>query len=108
MTTATAEVEGPVVVEESSRSKIVRFLGKTPVYLVIVFLGLLWLVPTFGPPAHVAHRPGGDQTAGWWEASPTPSLLTLDNYSEILGNEAITSRSGRHSGSRSAGPSSRS
>ena len=30
-------------------------------------------------------------TTGWWEVLSSPSLATLDNYREILDNEAITS-----------------
>ena len=44
---AAAEAQ-PVVVEESAATKAVRVLSKTPVYLVIAFLGVLWLIPTLG------------------------------------------------------------
>jgi len=40
--------EQPVVLREPAATKIVRFISRTPVYLVIAFLGLLWLVPTLG------------------------------------------------------------
>ncbi len=91
MTTATAEVNGPVVVEESAASRVVRWLGKTPVYLVVVFVGVLWLIPTFGLLFTSLIVPEENQTAAWWDALTTPSLLTIDNYTEILQNEAITS-----------------
>jgi alpha-glucoside transport system permease protein len=91
MTTATAEVNGPVVVEESTASRVVRWLGKTPVYLVVVFVGALWLIPTFGLLLTSLIVPEENQTAAWWDALTTPSLLTIDNYTEILQNEAITS-----------------
>ena len=38
----------PVVVEESVATKGVRLLSKTPVYLIIAFVGVLWLIPTIG------------------------------------------------------------
>jgi alpha-glucoside transport system permease protein len=88
--TVAAEVEGPVVVEESFASKAVRYLAKTPVYIVIVVLGLLWLVPTFGLLVTSLITPAEIQSSGWWEAITEPSLLTLENYSEILGNDTIT------------------
>ena len=91
MTTATAEMNGPVVVEESTASRTVRWLGKTPVYFVVVFLGLLWLVPTFGLLLTSLIVPEENQTAAWWDALTDTSLLTIDNYTEILENEAITS-----------------
>ena len=76
---------------ESASARIVRFLGKTPVYLLLAFVGLLWLVPTLGLlftsllPSSILN------TTGWWQILSEPSLATLDNYREILDNDAITS-----------------
>ena len=94
MATAAAEGEAqarPVVISEPASTRIVRFLARTPVYLVLAFIGVLWLVPTIGlfftsllGPAEITRR-------GWWEVLSTPSLATLDNYRDILDNEAITS-----------------
>ena len=70
---------------------IVRFLGKTPVHLLLVLVALLWLVPTFGLlltsllPAQVATG------EGWWTAVAEPSLTTLENYSRVFDNESIVS-----------------
>jgi alpha-glucoside transport system permease protein len=91
MTTVTATAEGPVVVPETTAQKIVRYLGKTPVYIVIVVLGLLWLVPTLGLLMTSLVVPAEIGSAGWWEVFSRPSLATLDNYRDILENEAITS-----------------
>jgi alpha-glucoside transport system permease protein len=77
--------------QEPTSAKIVRALARTPVYLVLAFVGLLWLVPTLGllftsllPPSIVG-------TAGWWEVLTHPSVATLDNYRAIFDNKAITS-----------------
>ncbi|HUG65381.1 MAG TPA: carbohydrate ABC transporter permease [Gaiellaceae bacterium] len=83
--TGTAETREPV------SAKIVRFIGRTPVYLVLVALALLWLVPTLGLFMTSILDPSVLGRAGWWEAFSTPSLTTLDNYREIFDNEAITS-----------------
>ncbi|HEU0249016.1 MAG TPA: carbohydrate ABC transporter permease [Gaiellaceae bacterium] len=91
MTTVTATAEGPVVVAETTSQKIVRYLGKTPVYIALVLLGLLWLVPTLGLLLTSLVVPAEIGSAGWWEIFSRPSLATLDNYGDILGNEAITS-----------------
>jgi alpha-glucoside transport system permease protein len=88
--TVAAEAEAPVVIEESTASKIVRYLGKTPVYVVIVVLGLLWLVPTFGLLLTSLISSTDIQNTGWWETISAPSLLTLENYGDILGNDTIT------------------
>ena len=90
MASVAAEADGPVVVEESVATRVVRYVGKTPVYVVIVVLGLLWLVPTFGLLLTSLVAPGDISSTGWWETISTPSLLTLENYSEVLGNDAIT------------------
>jgi alpha-glucoside transport system permease protein len=84
------EAERPVVVEESVATRIVRVLGKTPVYIIIVVLGLLWLVPTFGLLLTSLIAPADISSTGWWETISKPSLLTLENYGDVLGNEAIT------------------
>jgi alpha-glucoside transport system permease protein len=90
MASVAAEVDGPVVVGESVATRIVRYLGKTPVYIVIVVLGLLWLIPTFGLLLTSLISPADISSTGWWETISTPSLLTIENYSDVLGNEAIT------------------
>jgi len=90
MTTVEAAAEA-VETREPTSAKIVRFLGRTPVYLFLAALGLLWLVPTIGLFLTSLLDPAVLGRAGWWEALSTPSLTTLDNYREIFDNEAITS-----------------
>ena len=95
MTTAAppidAAVQETVVIAEPTSARVVRFLARTPVYLVLAFIGLLWLVPTIGlfftsllPSSIVG-------TTGWWEVLSEPSIATLDNYRGIFDNQAITS-----------------
>jgi alpha-glucoside transport system permease protein len=91
MTTVAAEPEGPVVMEESTASRILRVVGRTPVYILVIILGLLWLVPTFGLLLTSLIVPEEVASSGWWEVLSTPSLGTIDNYRDILDNEAITS-----------------
>ncbi len=88
----TAEIEAArVESREPTSTRIVRLLSKTPVYLVLVFLGLLWLIPTIG----LFFTSLLDSTVvgriGWWEIFSEPSLATLENYGDILDNDAITS-----------------
>jgi alpha-glucoside transport system permease protein len=91
MATATAEADRPITEAESPAARIVRLLGKTPVYFAIVVLGLLWLVPTLGLLLTSLIIPAEIGAVGWWEIFSTPSLATLENYQEILETEAITS-----------------
>ena len=88
----TAEIEaGGVESRESTATRMVRYLSKAPVYLVLVFLGLLWLVPTIGLFFTSLLDSSVVGRVGWWEIFSTPSLGTLENYGEILDNDAITS-----------------
>ena len=92
MSTTSATVEsGPVEASESIATRIVRVLGKTPVYLFLVFVGLLWLVPTIGLLFTSLLEPAEIGRTGWWHVISQPSLATLDNYREIFQNDAITS-----------------
>jgi alpha-glucoside transport system permease protein len=93
--TATAEAERALeprtVVAEPLSGRIVRLLGKTPVYLVLVFIGVLWLVPTLALFFTSLLPESIINTTGWWDVLSAPSLATFENYGDIFDNEAITS-----------------
>jgi alpha-glucoside transport system permease protein len=92
MTAATAEVEQrKVVVEESTASKILRVLGKTPVYIILVVIGVLWLVPTVGLFLTSLFSPTDVNSLGWWEIFSKPSLATFQNYRDIWHDQSIRS-----------------
>ncbi len=80
----------PVVLTESTAAKIVRNLARTPVYLVLAFIAVLWLVPTLGLFFTSVLDPSVIGRSGWWEVLSKPSETTFDNYREIFDNEAIT------------------
>jgi alpha-glucoside transport system permease protein len=86
-----ADAAAPPVVEESSSAKVVRFLSRTPVQILLVFIGLLWLVPTLGLLVTSLLSPDDFNREGWWQVFSTPSTLTLDNYRAIFENDVITS-----------------
>jgi alpha-glucoside transport system permease protein len=88
---AAAAEPQPVVLKESAATKIVRFLSRTPVYLLLTFLGVLWLVPTFGLFFTSLIGSAEIGTTGWWEILSKPSAATFDNYRDIFNNEDITS-----------------
>jgi alpha-glucoside transport system permease protein len=89
--TAAETERRPVVVEESMATRIVRFTSKTPVYLIIAFLGVLWLIPTIGLFFTSVINPAEIGRIGWWEILSKPSEATFENYREIFDNEQITS-----------------
>ena len=59
-------------------------------YLLIAFIGVLWLIPTFGLFFTSVLDPSVIGRIGWWEVLSKPSQATFDNYREIFDNEPIT------------------
>jgi alpha-glucoside transport system permease protein len=90
MATAAAEARGqPIVIEETLATKVLRVLGKAPVHVVLVFIGLLWLVPTLGLLFTSLLAPEQISEGGWWQIFSEPSLLTLDNYRNLVNNQGM-------------------
>jgi alpha-glucoside transport system permease protein len=76
---------------EAVAARIVRLIGKAPLRIMLVVLGRLWLVPTFGlfitsilPQSTLA-------TQGWWQIFSKPSLATWSNYSALFHNSGLIS-----------------
>jgi alpha-glucoside transport system permease protein len=90
VTTAAETQQQPVVLDESVATRAVRILGRTPVYLLLAFVGVLWLVPTLGLFFTSLIDPAVIGRVGWWEILSKPSQATFDNYRDIFDNEAIT------------------
>jgi alpha-glucoside transport system permease protein len=84
-------VATPAVLTESTPARIARYLARTPVYFLIAFIGVLWLVPTLGLFFTSVLDPSMIGRAGWWEVLSKPSQATFENYRELFDNEAITS-----------------
>jgi alpha-glucoside transport system permease protein len=76
---------------ESVATRILRALGKTPVQFVLVFVALLWLVPTLGLFLTSLLSAEDYLEGGWWQIVSAPSKLTFENYSAIFDNETIRS-----------------
>jgi len=93
VTAATAEVEAarPPVIEESTAKKVLRWLGRAPIHILLVFVGLLWLVPTIGLFMTSLFTPEDVNNIGWWKIFTKPSLATFQNYQDIYHNESIRS-----------------
>ena len=75
---------------ERTSTKILRWVGKAPVHLLLLVLGLLWLVPTIGlfitsilPATFVSQN-------GWWRIFAHPSMATFSNYSALFHNSGLT------------------
>jgi alpha-glucoside transport system permease protein len=87
-----AAVEGVRVPppRESTASRIGRVAAKTPVQILLIVIGLLWLVPTIGlfvtsllPSSDIA-------TTGWWKVFAHPSLATFSNYSSLFHQSGLS------------------
>jgi len=91
VSTITADAGQPVVLEESVAARILRVVGKTPVHIFLVAIGLLWLVPTLGLFVVSILAPQSFTELGWWKIFAHPSLATWQNYHEIFQNHQITS-----------------
>ncbi|MGW2477264.1 carbohydrate ABC transporter permease [Streptomyces sp. NPDC001665] len=62
--------------------------GVMRVFLVLV--ALFWLMPTIGLLLSSLRSPDKIASTGWWQVFTAPSELTVDNYSRLLDNAAIT------------------
>ena len=90
MTTATADAGVVVVPKPESRTeRVMRRAAKAPVHIVLLIIGLLWLVPTFGLFMVSIFDPAESATEGWWRIFSDPSLATLENYTALFNNETM-------------------
>jgi alpha-glucoside transport system permease protein len=75
--------------EEPTSAKVVRWAAKTPVYVFLIAIGLIWLVPTFGLFVTSLMEREDFQENGWWTVFSEPSKLTFDNYEALFENDVI-------------------
>lgn len=71
-------------------AKILRFTMRAPVNIILVVIGVLWLIPTLGLFLTSILPAQAFTVKGWWQIFTKPSLATLNNYREVLHNNAIT------------------
>jgi alpha-glucoside transport system permease protein len=88
MATYEAEMGAPPADDRLS-ARILRVLGKAPVQLVLILVGLLWLVPTFGLLVTSLLSPADFSADGWWQVFTEPGKLTWENYDAFFQNEAL-------------------
>jgi alpha-glucoside transport system permease protein len=80
---ATVAAEAPLE-RETTAARILRVVAKLPVHLVLIVVGVLWLVPTFGLFITSLMTSSDYDSMGWWKVLSKPSLATWDNYSQLL------------------------
>ena len=79
----------PVVVEESTAKKIGRYAARGPINLILLFVGLMWLLPTFALFVTSLMTPQDYNSFGWWKLLSDPSLATWQNYSNLWNDSDI-------------------
>jgi alpha-glucoside transport system permease protein len=77
--------------DESFAQRVLRALGRAPIHIILIVVGVFWLVPTFGLFLTSLLDPSQFTEQGWWNIISEPSLATLDNYDEVFNTQAITS-----------------
>jgi alpha-glucoside transport system permease protein len=85
---ATVAAEAPRT-GETSPQRILRLLGKAPVNIVLLLIGVLWLVPTLGLFITSLMSPAQFQNNGWWKVLSHPHLASWQNYSDLIHNTNI-------------------
>ena len=86
MAAIAAELPAP---RDTTAAKILRWVARAPVHLVLVLLGALWIVPTVGlfitsilPASALASK-------GWWQIFSKPSSATWSNYDALFHNQGL-------------------
>ncbi|HLX19770.1 MAG TPA: carbohydrate ABC transporter permease [Gaiellaceae bacterium] len=88
MAAAAPAIEIPAPQDRLS-AKILRFIARAPVNIVLIVLGLAWLVPTIGLFITSILPASADASSGWWQIFSHPSLATWSNYHALFHNSGL-------------------
>lgn len=85
-------VSGLTVVKgkKTVAQRILGFFGKGVVNVVLIIVALFWLIPSVGLFLSSLRSVGDNASSGWWTIFLEPAQLTIENYANLLQNEAIT------------------
>jgi alpha-glucoside transport system permease protein len=91
MSSATEPIAVPRRPDESVATKILRYITKTPLHILLIAIAVLWLIPTIGLflTSILPSTLFGSQ--GWWTIFTHPHLATIANYRQVFTNSSITS-----------------
>src|SRR5262249_40512389 len=88
MTSVAAEARVPIL-RESLAVRTLRVAAKTPVHLLLVLVGALWLVPTAGLFLTSLLSASDFNNVGWWKVLAEPHLSTWHNYGTLIHETGI-------------------
>jgi alpha-glucoside transport system permease protein len=88
MAAAAPTVDLPVA-RDPVAAKVVRAITRAPIHIVLVLLGALWIVPTFGLLITSLLPAGVLASHGWWVFFSHPHLATWSNYSALFHNQGL-------------------
>jgi alpha-glucoside transport system permease protein len=74
---------------EPMTSRLVRTLGRAPVTVILVIVGLLWLLPTISLLVSSFRTAADTSESGWWTALTAPAQLTLEPYRNLIDDPDI-------------------
>ncbi len=87
--TAASTVRGDRARAERSSSRLARALSHGPLNAFLLFIALLWLVPSVGLLITSFRTNAEYSQSGWWTALTSPSQLTVSAYRSLLKNPGI-------------------
>ncbi|MEU1617836.1 carbohydrate ABC transporter permease [Streptomyces sp. NPDC008238] len=82
---------GTAAARESFAARVAARTGGGVLRVFLVLVALFWLMPTVGLLISSFRGPVDIADSGWWKVFTAPSQLTVTNYRELLGNDAVTS-----------------
>jgi alpha-glucoside transport system permease protein len=83
------EVITPPRPDQTVAKKILRFVAKAPVHIVLALIAFLWLVPTIGLAITSLMSAQDYSQIGWWKVISRPHLATWANYSNLNNGTGI-------------------
>ncbi len=85
----TADPVTPPRPDQTVAKKILRFVAKAPVHIVLALIAVLWLVPTIGLALTSLMSAQDYSQLGWWKVLSHPHLATWANYSNLSNGTGI-------------------
>jgi alpha-glucoside transport system permease protein len=85
---ATTTLEGAARKPRSGVGRVVDFLSRGVVQFVLLVIGLLWLLPTFGLLVTSLRSQKANAQNGWWHALTAPGQLTIAAYKGLVNSKS--------------------